>query len=496
MHYQILFTLLLSCWLSTTAHAQSTLQRTINQWAASAFSDHASLGVCVTDASTGEYLAGFQPNLSLIPASNLKAVTTATALGVLGGDYRFTTVLAYDGKLSEDGVLDGNLYLIGSGDPTLGSPEMEGVLGLPALLERWRLAVQRAGIRRVTGRVIGDDLVFTSAATGSHYQWLDMGNYYGCGAFGLNIHENLYYLHFQQTSRLGATPRVAEVTPTIPGLQFTNEVTSDKKGTGDNAYIYGTPYTYQRFLRGTIPVGNDRFIIKGAIPDPPLFAAQQLTQALESVGILCSRPPASLRHLAVAERSVAQRTSLDEYASPPLRAIVDRTNQKSVNLYAEILLRAIGQARAEEGSLAGGLNAQADYWTGLGLDLGGVHLFDGSGMSPRNVLPTRVICNLLSLAYRQERIREDLLNSLPLAGRTGSLRNYFKGTAAEGRLRAKSGYIEGVRAYSGYVPDRTGRTLAFSLIVNNYDGSAGDARRQLFQLMQQFPQIDAREGAK
>lgn len=483
MYSRTVFFLLISLFVDGFLVAQTALQKSIDQWAADDYFLHASVGVSVVDAATGEELAGIGSEKSLIPASNLKLLTTASALKILGPDHRFTTRLAYDGYIDAQGVLSGNLYLIGSGDPTLGSPEMEGTPGLEAILERFRMAVQQAGIRQVTGRVITDERAFSSAVNGSHWQWLDMGNYYGCGTFGLNLHDNLYYLRFQQVGQLDAVPPVVTTQPKVPGLQFINEITSAERGSGDNAYIYGAPYTYTRHLRGTIPVGSGLFTIKGAIPDPPLFAAQQLRDALEGVGILCLRPPATMRSLGTSAPALGNPKILYTHQSPPLRKIVDRTNMESVNLYAEALLRAIGSKVKGEGSAAAGIAAIHEYWEGRGLDLGGVQIYDGSGMSPRNVLPPAFFCALLSTMYRDQDIQSVFWESLPLAGRSGSLKNSLKGTAAEGKLRAKSGSLEQVRAYSGYVTNRAGKVLAFSVLLNNYEGSGGDARRKLLDIM-------------
>lgn len=474
--------LLLLLWPSLLV-GQNGLQPLVDDWANDPYFQHASFGVSIVDVASGEALAGIHSDQSLIPASNLKLVSTASALAILGPDFRFTTRLAYSGFIDREGVLQGNLFIVGGGDPSLASPEMEGVMSLPDFLERLRLAIQQAGIRQISGRVIGDDRIFSSLASGTHWQWLDLGNYYGCGAFGLNMHDNLYYLRFQQRGRLGATPGVARIEPAVPGLQFRNEVVSAERGSGDNAYIFGSPYSYQRFLRGTIPVGRGLFTIKGAIPDPPLFAAQQLTQALEEVGILCGRPPASARHLAdVPEVEKVLYT----HQSPPLADIVRVTNMRSVNLYSEVLLRAIGWEATGLGSAERGLETLQAYWEGRGLDFGGVRLYDGSGMSPRNVLPTSFFTQLLTVMYQDGSLRESFYESLPVAARSGSLKNYFGGTAAAANLRAKSGYIEGVRSYSGYARAKDGRLLAFSMLLNNYDGGAGAARRKLFVLMEKI----------
>ncbi len=369
---------------------QQNWQTIVDDWVDDDYLTHSSVGVAIADAETGRLLAHHEGGRSLIPASNLKLLTTATALMVLGSNYRFETQIAYDGYIDAEGILNGNIHIIGNGDPTLGSPDMEGVTRWPQILKQFRLAVQQAGIRQVSGRVIADDLAFSSAANGSHWQWLDMGNYYGCGAFGINAHENLFYLRLRQQATLGITPPVAKVEPNVRGLQFENEVKSAARGSGDNAYIYGAPYTYQRYLRGTIPVGSGVFTIKGAIPDPPLFAAQQLQEALEAVGVVCQRPPASLRRMDTKRPGPGERTVLHVHKSPPLSAIVQRTNMRSVNLYAEVLLRAIGLAQKGEGSAEAGIAATYEYWQNRGVPTAGVQLYDGAGMAPRDVLPPAI----------------------------------------------------------------------------------------------------------
>lgn len=470
--------------------AQSTYaqyQEALDNWSKQDYFVHTSTGVSLRNVATGEVVASHYGNASLIPASNLKVLTTASALAMLGPNFVFRTRLAHDGVLHADGVLEGNLYIIGSGDPSLGSPKMEGTPGLKRLLEQFRLAVQQAGIRQINGRIIADDEAFSSAANGSHWQWLDMGNYYGCGTFGLNVHENLYYLRFQQRASLGATPPVAVVEPAIPGLQFTNEVTSAERGSGDNAYIYGAPYTYRRHLRGTIPVGSGRFTIKGAIPDPPLFLAQQLANSLENIGIIAQRPPATIRQLN--QSTDVERTTIFEHQSPGLAALVERTNMESVNLYAEALLRAIGFEYQQEGSVSAGLDAIKTYWTRKGLDFSGVQLYDGSGMAPRNVYPAHFMTNFLRLVYADEQVRPSFIASLPLAGRSGSLRNSLKNTAAQGRLRAKTGSLEQVRCYTGYFPNSQGTLMAFSIMINNYEGSGAGARKQILGLLAKWSAI-------
>ncbi|MEM9836765.1 MAG: D-alanyl-D-alanine carboxypeptidase/D-alanyl-D-alanine-endopeptidase [Bacteroidota bacterium] len=437
----------------------------------------ASIGIDVMDLATGESIYAHQPNRALIPASTQKLITTGVALKLLGEATHFTTTLAYDGTL-DNGVLTGNLYIVGGGDPCLASPIMEGAKPGEQLMDEWVSAVQKAGIKRIQGSIIADDSYFGTAGIAMGWPWADLGNYYGVGSYGLNWHENFYYLDFIQRPREGERPTVHRTRPLIPGLQLWNEVRTGPAGSGDNAYIYGAPFNYQNYLRGTIPPGSGRFTIKGAIPDPPTFVAQLLTRQLEAVGVSVVLPASSSRSLQQFYSGEGQVLHRED--SPSLLAIAERTNLRSVNMYAESLLRQInkhqGLAVHELSSTASLITYLQDE---LGLDTRGVHLEDGSGLATRNFFPP----SFMTAFLRTQAERETFLQTIPLAGKTGSMRRRLKGTAAEGRLYAKSGSVNAVRCYAGYAFPQDGRRLAFSIMVNNYTLSGGDLNRLLLDFM-------------
>ena len=444
---------------------------------------NASWSITVLEVETGKAVATHQSNQSLIPASSLKVVTTATALSLFGPEYSFPTRLTYSGTIESSGVLQGNVYLEGQGDPTLGSDQFSETQDLNSLMEKFRLAIQQKGIRRITGNVVGDGSYFGTAANASTWQWKDMGNYYGAGAWGLNIHENLYYLSFKQSSRIGNRPQIVEIAPFVLGLSFQNEVTTAGSRTGDNAYIYGAPYTYERFVRGTIPAGSGTFTIKGSIPDPPLFSTQFLVKQLQEVGIPTELGAISHLDLEAQDNYSNQRFPLITHYSPKLERIVDRANKRSVNLYCESLLRAIGKKGSNKGTADDGLDYIATYWKGKGLNLNGCSFRDGSGLSPRNLVTTTFLANLMRSAYRNKAISQAFYDSLPEAGKSGTLRYRFRGTAAQGKIRAKTGTLGGVRSFTGYATSASGKLLAFSFIVNNFSGSGTAMRKKMERVM-------------
>lgn len=458
--------------------AQSPFHQAIETLANDPVLKHGSLGVAVIDVSSGKLLAQHHQTQSLIPASALKIVTTASALKLLGANYRFKTELLYEGNIS-NGVLRGNLILKGFGDPTLGSDQMEGVPNLPTLMAYLVKMVQKAGIKEIQGKVIGDASFFRGETAGNTWQWYDLGNYYATGTWGLNIHENFYYLDFQQANREGETPKIARIEPLIPNLYFINEVTSAPKNTGDQAYIYGGPYAYARVIKGTIPVGNQRFTIKGSIPDPPFFAAHRLLYALEEAGIKTTK----LVQTDVEWTAEKNRTLLFTHYSPTLAEIVKRANYESVNLYCESMIRAIGAAKNATNSLEGGIEAILAYWTGQGLDTEGIFLMDGSGLSPRTGISAYQMATILQLIANDEALFSVFYNTLPLGGQSGTVKSLFKGSTALGKIRLKSGYIERARSFAGYVEHPSGKRLAFAVIANNYTCTTSTMTKKLEQLM-------------
>ncbi len=459
--------------------AQSFLNDAIRQLVNDEQVEYGEVGIAVLDAKTGQVIATHNEHKSLIPASALKAVTTLSALELLGKDYQFKTELQHDGEIV-GGILKGNLYLKGFGDPTLGSDQMEAALDLSALLKQLTDAVKKAGIQKIQGKIIGDASYFKGIITANTWQWYDLGNYYASGAWGLNLHENFYYLNFQQQSQLGAKPPIAKIEPLIPNLYFINEVQSAASNTGDNAYLYGGPFAYTRVARGTIPVGDGLFQIKGAIPDPPFFAASTLLNALEISGVETAKQASTQRELNLTQK----RTTLFTHYSPTLIEIAQRANFESVNLYCESLIRAIGAKQNGDDSLLAGIEAIQNYWASQDIDTEGWFLMDGSGLSPRNGITPLQLAQILQKATKDVATFKVFYTTLPIGGKTGTVKYLFQNSSANGKIRLKSGSIERVRAYTGYAQGKNEQMLVFALMVNNYIGSSSSLRRKMERLME------------
>jgi len=468
--------------------SQSSIQKKIDAFATHPDLVHGQLSVALIDVASNQLVAGHRADKTMIPASSLKVLITGIALKKLGKNYRFKTELAYDGTITADGTLKGNLIIRGYGDPTLGSHHFKKAETYDIVLKKWTEAIRKAGIKKIEGYIIGDASYFSTQVDGRTWLWEDLGNYYGAGAWGLNFHENLYLLDLQQSSKLGATPPIVTVRPGVPNLHLINELTQAEKGSGDNAYIFGSSYGYTRFIRGTIPVGTGNFTIKGSVPDPPFFAAFHLMKSLEKTGIATRQQAASLYQLEREGVSVGTKTVINTYYSPTLREIVKETNLKSVNLYCEALLRLLAKIEKGDAEPAIGAELIVDYLNNSGLPTAGIFLEDASGLSPRNAVSARHLTAYLAWLKNQNDIFPAFKASLPVGGKSGALKYLFRGTIAENKVFAKSGGMSRVRSYSGYAQNKAGEWLAFSIIANNFTGKSATMRKEMEKLMLAFCQ--------
>ena len=438
----------------------------------------ATWGFCVKEVQSGKVLATHNLNKSLVTASAMKALTTATALIKLGAEYRYETTLGYRGKINPEGILMGDLIVTGTGDPTLGSDRFDAYPHAEQLIESWGNTLLKKGIKTIQGDLIADASYFSSQSTPGNWSWEDMGNYYGAGAWGINFHENLYYLDFKSGATPGSSTQILRTRPPVADLVFTNEVKAGARGSGDNAYIYGSPYSNQRYVRGSIPPGRSVFTIKGSLQEPPMYLLKALNQYLQKCGI-------SLKgKLSVAYSPIpySSHQTLHTHRSPTLAEIARETNYESINLYAESLLKSVAAQAGESGSTEAGIEVLESYWKSRGIDTKGMIIRDGSGLSPNNVLTPLQLAEILRLSYLGPNGRA-YYQTLPIAGVSGTIKSMLKGTAAQGKIHMKSGYISHVRSYAGFVESRSGKTLVFAMMSNNYTCSAGRMRRLFERLM-------------
>jgi len=446
----------------------------------------ASFSLVVKDVQEGRTVYSYDTDRLQSPASVLKTVATATALEILGEDYRYPTTLEYDGIL-ENGTLEGNLYIKGSGDPSLGSSHFAP--GQNKFLSTWIAALQKAGIKHITGSVISDESIFDTE--GVSIKWLreDMGNYYAPGSYGISIFDNMYKLSLQ-TGAAGTRPVLKGTEPDIPFIRFKNYLKAAPVSS-DSAYIIGAPLDDVRYLYGVLPANREAYVLKGDIPDPALYLARYLTDQLQQKGIRVDGSPSCYRIEVEENRwKKGERKEIVTTYSPTLREIASICNHVSHNLYADALVKTVGlqyKPRRNEmiSSFGRGVQVVKEYWEKKGLDVFPRRMNDGSGLAPADKVSAGFMGELLVYMATESAVSDAFIASLPQAGIEGSVRNFLKGSKLQGKAHLKSGGITGVRSYAGYIT-KDGKTYAVAVFSNNYSCPMSRMTRALEKLLLQL----------
>lgn len=447
----------------------------------------ASWGFIATDIKSGKELASVNAGLALIPASTQKVITTLTALAMLGTDYRFETLLQYDGIIV-DGVLKGNLYIYGTGDPSLGASQLNDSLKIENVFSYWLNDLKATGISAIEGNIIADASFFDDHMIPSKWMWEDIGNYYGAGAHALTVYENMYTVFFQPGRIEGEPATVIHTEPVIPDMDFINDVTTGPRGSGDRVYIYGVPRQNTRWLTGTVPLGQNNFPVRGSMPDPGYYLASAFTNYLSNNGVSIKgekHTHQTLKNIKPAE----SRTLVSRWESLELLYIAERTNLASVNTYAENLLKMLGKTFGNEGTFSKGAEVVQSFWEEKGIDITGMRIHDGSGLSSFNNITVKQLNEMLIYAAADKSLHNALVKGFPVAGESGSLSRLFRGTNSQGVLTAKSGFLGNVRAYSGYTRSKNGNLIAFTFIVNNYAGPNIQLRDNMVKVMDEISSL-------
>jgi len=427
------------------------------------------VSLTVMDARTGEVVFSENGKIGMAPASTLKNITAATAFRILGKDFRFKTTVLIKGKIDGEGVLHGDLIIRGSGDPSLGS-ERYAETKEDLILEKWIQALKSKGVKSIHGRILADDLLFEGNQAPGGWPWADMGNYYGAGVSALNWRENSFGVVFQPGSNTGDPAKVLTTSADVRYLDIVNEVTTGRKGSGDNVYAYSAPYSNRMFFRGTHGLDLKKTIYM-SLPDPAYDLVYQLSKKMQEAGIHHNRPVATIYGL----KSNGENISLDDqdlevlavHESPALSELIYWFNRSSINLYGESLLKAMAHHLGEETATGGAASWMARYWSEeLGIPAGELRIADGSGLSPNNRITTHAMSRIL-LACKAESWFEDFYESLPV----------------NNGMKIKSGTIGGVLGYAGYHTSSIGIPYVFAILVSNYQGGAQSMRNQMFRLL-------------
>jgi len=444
--------------------SQPSTPSTLDHLLADPALDGATVSVMVRDASSGSTLYQHNPRTRLIPASNLKLLTTAAAMDVLGPQYRFSTQLLSDGTQQGE-RLAGNLYLRGLGDPTTQFADYQALAA--------QLASQ--GVRQVHGDLVFDDTWFDAERLGVDWAQDDESTYYGAQISALTVSPNADFdagtllVTAKAPVALGQPVSVV-VSPSTDYVQLSNRAVS---GPGNSYGITRQHGTNLLQLTGALAPGKQsrQWV---SVWEPTQLVANLFEQALAQQGIRV------LGRRVIGGVSPNTATLLAEHQSAPLQALITPLLKLSNNNMSEALLKAMGRKTANAGTAAAGVAAVAAFMQRQGLDPATLSQVDGSGLSRRNLVSAQNLTDLLLVTAKQPWF-DAWYNALPIAGNAdrmtgGSLRYRLRGTAAENNLHAKTGSMAGVSSLSGYITDAEGRRLVFSMISNNYVSDAAPVR--------------------
>lgn len=417
------------------------------------------MGVVLMDASTGEVLADVRGNESFIPASNMKLITSGAALAVLGPDFKFRTELVYDARARADGTT-GRVVLRGSGDPALGDPKLlaSSKRSVEWVLETWVSALKQAGVPEGVELVV-DDRVFDRQFVHPSWPAEQLNRWYCAEVAGINLHTNLLSI-FADPKEPGRPP-VLRFEPKAPWLEIRNRARSVSQGqqTAWASRTEGNALT----LHGDVRYASTP--IEVTLTGIPEFTGLLLADRMASAGMKPGRVRVADENENLSAGKVVHVFVTD------LATVLRRCNVDSYNLYAEALVKRMGHevTRAPGSWTNGAAVIRMVLLEHLGVEAGPAFtVADGSGMSRNNRATPRMLASWLKSLAEDSKIGEAFIASLPLAREEGTLRRRFRSAAITGEVRAKTGYLSGVSAISGYASDpATGRRLIFSIITND-----------------------------
>jgi D-alanyl-D-alanine carboxypeptidase/D-alanyl-D-alanine-endopeptidase (penicillin-binding protein 4) len=434
-------------------------------------------GLLIVDAETGETLYELNADKYFVPASNMKLFTTALALAKLGPEYRFHTTLETRSTISPDGVLIGDLFLVGRGDPNLSNRKFpydlkEEFDGPPEkTLAELADALAAKGIKEIAGDVVGDDSYFPREAYPNGWEIDDMVWEYGAAVSAIVVNDNTVTVTLTAGESAGA-PVEAVVAPSTPDFIVRNDVVTSAAEVKSDLTLTREPNSKIVVIRGTMPAhGMPRKLVL-AIHDPAEHAAALLAQVLAERGVKVSGVLRSMHNAEAVDAS--PRAVLAEHVSVPLGDSVKLVNKISQNLHTEMLLRAAARNTSMWNTPEDLMKFPADFYAAAGIAPGDVIQTDGSGLSRHDLVTPRAVVALLKYAQGQPWFAP-YFASLPVAGVDGTLEALMKNTPSAGHIHAKTGSVEHVRTRSGFADTPGRRRLIFSFLSNNQGGKNHEA---------------------
>lgn len=436
---------------------------------------------------TGKTIFEYKPELKMIPASILKLITTGAGFVNLGENYTFKTSVYYDGTVSADSLLNGNLYIAGGGDPSLCSKNFPESAP-ETVFNKITCELKRAGISKINGRIIVDDSYFdgtysTSETVHPSWEWEDIGSYYGTGVHGLNFCENAFTakISCNESGEILVAPEYPYTGLAMP--EIVSDIRLIHRDSIPYIMSFSSPLADRYIIRGEMPEGKE-ISLDCALHNPSGVFEFYLRSYLDSRGITVYNHDSD----SVLNRD---RRLLTEIESPPYREIAKFTNYVSSNLFADAVFKNISKLKTGEASFAKSSTYMNSSLKTLKLNTQDIRIVDGSGLSRHNFMTAGFMCEYLRTIKLHV---PDFHLSLPSPGTDKSTLRYFmssySGDESKKRIFLKSGSMSGILNYAGYVFNKKGETVCLAIMINNFTCKTKELRPRLERLIYLISEID------
>ena len=414
----------------------------------------------ILNARNGKVVFDYNAEVGMAPASTLKTITSITAYELLGEQFTFKTKV---GLITHNNK--NTLLFKASGDPTLGS-ERWAATKEDVILNEVIESIKKKGVTQID-EIIVDTKGWEEETIPDGWIWQDIGNYFGAAAQGLNWKENVYHIVLKSGASIGSPVQIVKTDPDVSPYKIASLATAAASGTGDKAYIYFPIGDNKGMVRGTIPVNEKAFVISGAMPSPEHVFAQALKNKLFQNRLLATDVKITLssneeNHI----EELIEDKIIYTHESPTLDKIVYWLNKKSINLYAEALLKQLAFTKKGTASTTVGTDLVKAFWKEKGIDPVALNIFDGSGLSPLNRISTKAQATILHYAVTQP-----WFNS------------FYASLPEYNGMKIKSGTINNTKGFAGYYNAPGGESYIISFLVNNYNGPSSAMVQKMYKVL-------------
>ncbi len=427
------------------------------------------VGISIFSISKARPLYMLNSHKPFVVASNMKLITTATALEYLGPDFVYETKVFYRGELTSHNTLQGDIVIRGSGDPNISGRFYHGEI--TAVPRSWAKRVKDHGIKVITGDIIADDTIFDREFVCDSWPRDQLSQWYCAPICGLSFNDNCIDIVVKPGRESGSSASIL-IEPETSYVKIFNSCKTTNLQSKHLYSLHRRPFTNSIYAKGNVWSKSGAQKTWITIHDPALYTVTVFKEILEERGITVL---GEARVINVSEKKGKGKLYTLSVTTSSLRQSIEVANKRSQGFYAEQMLKTLGAHMKKEGSFSAGLDVMRDFLTKLGFAKTQYQIDDGSGLSKKNRLSPIMLTTLLYYMYNRD-FGDIFLKSLSITGVDGTLKHRLTQLPYKSRVKAKTGYVLGTSTLSGYVETVGGEIIAFSILVNDIRGSVRQAK--------------------